>query len=160
MAKIEEFVDDLKKYLLSSIPALDSNFSSLVVNDAYESENKPNPPEIKVMVFDFSEDNQTNSYNEGENITNISCNIYAYANAMKLNGNEDKSNAVITTTALSSDIMNVLSKNKFALNNPNIIRSTRMTYTGAQAIKDTSCYMAVAVYEFKIINNYIKVYNR
>lgn len=157
MVRIEDFVDDLKQYLHNSIIELDSNFSSLVVNDAYENESKPTPPEIKVMVFDFSEDRATNSY-DSENVMTVSCNIYAYANAMKLNGEEDKSNAVITTTTLSSDIMDVLSKSKFAKSNSNIMASTRITYTGAQAIKDTSCYMAVAVYEFKILNNYTKVY--
>lgn len=157
MAKLVEFLDDLKQYLQESITTLDNNFSNLKVTYAYENENKPNPPEIKLMTFDDSEDTMTNSY-ESENITTVSCNIYAYANAMKFNGSEEKTNAVISTTILADDIKEVLKKINFNQNNSNIIASTRQTYTGAMAVKDTSYYMAVVVYEFKILNNYTKVY--
>ena len=152
MVKIEDFIDDLKKYLKDSITTIDNNFSALTVNDAYENENKPTPPEIKVMVFDFSEDVTSNSY-DSENITEISCNIYAYASAMKFDGDTSKTNAVISTTKLASDIANVLNKEVFAKSNTNIISSTRRAYTGAMAVKDTSCYESVYVYEFKVLNN-------
>ncbi len=156
MLKIEDFIDDLKKYLEESIIALDSNFSKLKIKDAYD-DTTPVVPEIRVMVFDFSEDEPSTSLNS-ENISVFSCNIYAYAGAMKFNNNTSKTNAQMSTTALASDISIVLDKHKLRENNNNIISSRRANYSGAMAIQDSNSYVATFVYEFKVINNYNKVY--
>lgn len=158
MIKIEDFIDDLKEYLKESIIALDPNFSKLKVKDAYD-DTTPVAPEIRVMVFDFSEDEPSNSFNS-ENISSFSCNIYAYATAMKFGNNQSKTSAQMSTTALASDISNVLDKHKLRENNNNIISSRRANYSGAMAIQDSTSYVAVFVYEFKVINNYNKVYRK
>ena len=158
MIKIEDFIDDLKEYLKESIIALDPNFSKLKVKDAYD-ETTPVVPEIRVMVFDFSEDEPSNSFNS-ENISSFSCNIYAYATAMKFDNNQSKTSAQMSTTALASDISNVLDKHKLRENNNNIISSRRANYSGAMEIQDSTSYVAAFVYEFKVINNYNKVYRK
>ena len=152
-----DFVDDLKQYLKASITTLDSDFSSLETYTAYTYEHTPKAPEIDIYINDDSDDETSNSF-DGENISNISLNIYCYADAMKLNGSNNKTSAVETTTLLAQYVKDSLKKNTIISANSNIISSTRTAYTGAMNVRDTVLYVAILRYDFKVRNNYTKVY--
>lgn len=153
-----DFVEDIKTYLKNSITTLDSDFSKLETYTAYTYEHTPQPPEIDVFINDDSEDDLSNSF-DGENISSVSLNIYCYADAMKLKGSSTKTSAVDTTTLLAQYVKQVLKKNEIASINTNIISSTRTAYTGAMNVRDTVLYVAILRYDFKVLNNYNKIYN-
>lgn len=153
-----DFIEDLKEYLKISIVALDNDFSKLDTYTAYTYEHTPTPPEINVYINDDSEDVISNSY-DGENISSVSVNIYCYAEAMQLNNETNKTSAVDTTTLLAQHVKEVLEKNKYASENENIISCSRTSYTGAMNVRDTKLYVAILRYDFKVRNNYIKIYN-
>lgn len=153
-----DFIKDLKEYLKISIKALDNDFSKLDTYTAYTYEHTPTPPEIDVYINDDSEDAISNSY-DGENISSVSVNIYCYAEAMQLNNETNKTSAVDTTTLLAQHVKEVLEKNKYASENGNIISCSRTSYTGAMNVRDTKLYVAILRYDFKVRNNYIKIYN-
>lgn len=155
---ILDFIDDLKQYIKTKVVALDSSFDALQVDDAYVYEKKPTPPEIDIAIVDYSEDDNSNSY-EDEPISIVTLNIYCYANAMKFGNNTAKSNAVISTTRLAECLSNILNKVKFQENNSNVISSTKQSYTGAMSVEDSSLYVAIFRYNFKIRNKYTKIYN-
>lgn len=153
-----DFINDLKQYLKTSIITLDSDFSKLDTYTAYTYEHTPTPPEINVYINDDSEDIISNSY-DGENISSVSVNIYCYADAMLLNNDSKKTSAVDTTTLLAQRVKEVLEKNNYAMANENIISCSRTSYTGAMNVRDTKLYVAILRYDFKVRNNYIKIYN-
>ena len=155
---LDDFIDDLKQYIKTSVVALNSNFSALIVDDAYVYEKKPTPPEIDLAIVDYSDDDNSNSY-ENENVSIVVLNIYCYANAMKFDNNTSKSNAVISTRRLADCLAKCLNKTTFQANNNNVISSTRQSYTGAMSVEDSSLYVAIFRYNFKIRNNYDKIYN-
>lgn len=155
---ILDFVDDLKQYIKTKVVTLDSSFDALKVDDAYVYEKKPTPPEIDIAIVDFSDDDPSNSY-ESENLSVVVLNFYCYANAMKLGNNTDKSNAVITTTKLADALAKALDKNVFVENNTNVISSSKQSFTGAMSVEDSSLYVAIFRYNFKIKNEYTKIYN-
>lgn len=158
MIDTRDFVDDIKQYLKQRVVELNSDFSKLETYTAYTYEHKPTPPEIDVYINDDSEDDMSNSY-DGENLSVISLNIYCYADAMKLNNSNEKTSAVDTTTLLAQYVKQLLTKNEIISFNPNVISSKRTAYTGAMNVRDTVLYVAILRYDFKILNNYTKIYN-
>lgn len=159
MLNTNDFIDDIKKYLKEQVKLLDSNFKDLNTYTAYTYEHTPKAPEIDVYINDDTEDINSNSYAEGENISIISLNIYCYAEAMKLNNDSEKTNAVDVTNLLAQRVKEVMSKNKLQNNNSNIISVERQSYTGAMNVRDTVLYVAIFRYDIKIIENYTKIYS-
>ena len=160
MLNTNDFIEDIKAYLKEKVVALDSNFKDLETYTAYTYEHTPKAPEIDVYINDDSDDTNSNSFYEGENVSSISLNIYCYAEAMKLNGSSSKANAVDTTNLLAQRVKEAMLKNNLLENNKNIISSTRTSYTGAMNVRDTVLYVAIFRYDIKVINNYEKIYNK
>lgn len=159
MLNTNDFIDDIKKYLKEQVILLDSNFKDLNTYTAYTYEHTPKAPEIDVYINDDMEDTNSNSYEEGENISVISLNIYCYAEAMKLNNDSEKTNAVDVTNLLAQRVKEVMSKSKLYNKNSNIISSERQSFTGAMNVRDTVLYVAIFRYEIKVIENYTKIYS-
>ena len=159
MLNTNDFIDDIKKYLKEQVILLDSNFKDLNTYTAYTYEHTPKAPEIDVYINDDMEDTISNSYEEGENISVISLNIYCYAEAMKLNNDSEKTNAVDVTNLLAQRVKEVMSKSKLYNKNSNIISSERQSFTGAMNVRDTVLYVAIFRYEIKVIENYTKIYS-
>lgn len=155
---ILEFLEDIKKYLKSSIISLDSNFTNLEVYDAYTYEHEPKAPEIAVYIEDLPEDEDSNSY-DNENISTIVLNVYCYGEAMRIDNNTTKTSANIIANKLGEDVLKVMNKNSLQSNNSNIISSTRTSYVGAQSIDESSLYVSIIRYEIKIKNDYEIVIN-
>ena len=153
-----DFVEDIKAYLKEKVVELDSDFSKIETYTAYTLEHKPEPPEIDVYINDDSDDDMSNSF-DGENLSSVSLNIYCYADAMKLKGSNEKTSAVDTTTLLAQYVKQLLMKNQIVSFNSNVISSRRTAYTGAMNVRDTVLYVAILRYDFKILNNYVKIYN-
>lgn len=158
MLNTNDFIDDIKKYLKAKVIELDSNFTNLETYTAYTYEHTPKAPEIDVYINDETDDINSNSFTEGENISTISLNIYCYAEAMKLNNDAEKTNAVDTTTLLAQRVKDAMSKNNLYDNNSNIISVDKASYTGAMNVRDTVLYVAIFRYDIKVINNYNKIY--
>ena len=154
----KDFVDDIKKYLKEKVVSLDSNFRDLDTYTAYTYEHTPKAPEIDVYVVDDTDDTNSNSYEEGENITNISLYIYCYAEAMKLNNDTEKTNAVDVSTLLADRVKEAMLKNNLYNNNKNVISVEKVSYTGSTNVRDTVLYVAIYRYDIKVLNNYIKIY--
>ena len=74
-------------------------------------------------------------------------------------GHEEKTDIVDSTQELAESLMRIMDKNKLASNNQNIISSTRMNYVAPTKVRDDSVYVSIIRYEFKILNNYVKIYN-
>ena len=159
MLNTKDFVDDIKQYLKAKVIELDSNFSDLETYTAYLYEHTPKAPEIDVYINDDNEDETSNSFEEGENITNISLNIYCYGEAMILGNDTKKTSGVDVATILAQRIKEAMLKNNLLANNSNIISSTRTSYTGAMNVRDTILYVAIFRYDIKVLNNYIKIYS-
>lgn len=157
MFNTNDFVEDLKAYLKQKVVQLDSKFSKLEIYDAYTNEHLPLPPEIDIYIADEYEDESSNSFTEGENISTIMLNIYCYADAMYLESNTEKENAQKTTTYLAQLVKEALTKNNLHSNNSNIISVTKRSYTGAMNTRDTKLYVAIFSYEFKVNNNYVRI---
>lgn len=154
----KEFMDDIKKYIINEF-SNDNNFSNIKVEKAYKVENTLNPPEIDIYIGDDREDNQSNSY-DNENISIIPVTFYCYCKAMIMNDDEEKTDVVDSTQALADKLINIMNKNKVSLNNSNVISLTRLSYLSPTKVRDDSTYVSIIRYEFKILNNYVKIYNR
>lgn len=159
MLNTSDFVDDIKKYLKTKVIALDSNFSNLETFTAYTYEHTPKAPEIDVYINDDNDDEISNSFTEGENVSYISLNIYCYGEAMILNSDTKKTSGVEVATLLAQRVKEAMTKNNLLANNSNIISSTRMSYTGAMNVRDTILYVAIFRYDIKVRNNYTKIYS-
>ena len=160
MLNTNDFIDDIKQYLKEKVIALDSNFNKLETFTAYTYEHTPKAPEIDVYINDDTEDINSNSYDNGENISSISLQIYCYGDAMILNNDTKKTSAVDVTTILAQRVKEAMTKNNLLKNNKNIISLTRSSYTGAMNVRDTVLYVAVFRYDINVINNYEKIYNK
>lgn len=160
MLNTNDFIDDIKEYLKEKVILLDSNFNKLETYTAYTYEHTPKAPEIDVYINDDSEDTISNSFSEGENISNISLNIYCYGDAMTFNNDDKKTSAVDVTTILAQRVKEAMLKNNLLENNNNIISSTRASFTGATNVRDTVLYVAIFRYDIKVLNNYTKIYNK
>ncbi len=158
MFNTNDFVEDLKAYLKQKVVQLDSKFSKLEIYDAYTNEHLPLPPEIDIYIADEYEDESSNSFTEGENISTIMLNIYCYADAMYLKSETEKENAQKSTTYLAQLVKEALTKNNLYSNNSNIISVTKRSYVGATNTRDTKLYVSIFSYEFKVKNNYVKIY--
>lgn len=154
----KDFINDIKQYILDEF-SNDNNFSKIKVEKAYKVENTLNPPEIDICIGDDREDNQSNSY-DNENISIIPVTFYCYCKAMIMNDDEEKTDVVDSTQALGDLLIEIMNKNKLASNNQNIISATRMNYIAPKKVRDDSVYVSIIRYEFKILNNYVKIYNR
>lgn len=152
----KDFINDIKQYILNEF-SQDANFSKVKVEKAYEVENTLTPPEIDIFVGNDREDTHSNSYDK-ENISIVPITFYCYCKAMIMNDEEEKTDVVDSTQALAEILINIMDKNKVALNNSNVISLTRMNYVSPQKVRDDSVYVSVIRYEFKILNNYVKIY--
>lgn len=159
MFDIRDFIDDLKQYLKAKVISLDNSFSELQTFDAYTYEHNPTPPEIDIYIVDDNEDENSNSYTEGENISDIVLNIYCYTQAMVLGNDSTKTNAQQTSTYLAQLVKEALLKNNIHANNSNVISITKRSFTGAMNERDTKLYVSIYSYEIKVKNNYTKIYN-
>lgn len=153
-----DFINDIKQYILNEF-SQDANFSNIKVEKAYKAENTLTPPEIDIYIGNDREDTPSNSY-ESENIAIMPITFYCYNKAMIMNNDEEKTDAVDSTMALSESLMKIMEKTKLASNNRNIISATRMNYVAPTKVRDDSVYVAIIRYEFKILNNYVKINNR
>ena len=152
----KDFINDIKQYILNEF-SQDANFSKVKVEKAYKVENTLTPPEIDIFVGNDREDTYSNSYDK-ENISIVPITFYCYCKAMIMNDEEEKTDVVDSTQALAEILINIMDKNKVALNNSNVISLTRMNYVSPQKVRDDSVYESVIRYEFKILNNYVKIY--
>lgn len=152
----KDFINDIKQYISNEF-SHDANFSKIKVEKAYKVENTLTPPEIDIYVGDDREDTPSNSY-EQENISIVPVIFYCYCKAMFMNDEEEKTDVVDSTQALAESLINIMDKHKLASNNRNIISSTRMSYTYPQKVRDDSVYVSIIRYEFKVLNNYVKIY--
>lgn len=159
MFDIRDFINDLKQYLKAKVISLDSSFSELQTFDAYTYEHTPTPPEIDIYIVDDNEDENSNSYTEGENISDIVLNIYCYTQAMVLGNDSTKTNAQQTSTYLAQLVKEALLKNNICQNNSNVISITKRSFTGAMNERDTKLYVSIYSYDIKVKNNYTKIYN-
>lgn len=153
----KDFINDIKQYILNEF-SQDANFSNVKVEKAYKVENTLTPPEIDIYVGDDREDSISNSY-DAENISTLPIIFYCYNKAMIMNDDEEKTDVVDSTQALAESLIKIMDKNKLASNNQNIISSTRMNYVAPTKVRDDSVYVSIIRYEFKILNNYVKIYN-
>ena len=151
-----DFINDIKQYILNEL-SQDVNFSNIKVVKAYTSENIIKAPQIAIYVNNDIEDTNSNSY-ESENISILRVIFYCYNKAMVFDDEEDKTNAVDSTNILSDKLKLLFDKNKFIINNKNIISSTRRSYVQPQPLRDDGVYVAILTYEFKILNDYTKIY--
>ena len=152
----KDFINDIKHYIVNEF-SNDNNFSNIKVEKAYKVENTLTPPEIDILIGDDREDTSSNSYDK-ENISIVPITFYCYCKAMFMNDEEEKTDVVDSTQALAESLMNIMDKNKIALNNLNIISSTRLSYISPQKVRDDSVYVSIIRYEFKVLNNYAKIY--
>lgn len=152
----KDFINDIKQYILNEF-SQDVNFSKVKVEKAYKVENTLTPPEIDIFVGNDREDTYSNSYDK-ENISIVPITFYCYCKAMIMNDEEEKTDVVDSTQALAEILINIMDKNKVALNNSNVISLTRMNYVSPQKVRDDSVYVSIIRYEFKILNNYVKIY--
>lgn len=151
-----DFINDIKQYILNEL-SQDVNFSNIKVVKAYTSENIIKAPQIAIYVNNDIEDTNSNSY-ESENISILRVIFYCYNKAMVFDDEEDKTNAVDSTNILSDKLKLLFDKNNFIINNKNIISSTRRSYVQPQPLRDDGVYVAILTYEFKILNDYTKIY--
>ena len=79
---------------------------------------------------------------------------------MIMNGEDEKTDVVDSTQALAETLMNIMNKNKFSLINSNVISLTRLSYLSPTKVRDDSVYVSIIRYEFKVLNNYVKIYNK
>lgn len=158
MINIKDFIDDLKQYILNSFEE-NANFSNLNVAMAYDSENQIKTPQVSIYIANNREDEISNSY-DSENISTLRVILYCYNKAMVLNDDTEKTSAILTTTIFANEIQNIFDKNMFSKNNNNIISSTRKSYVQPQTIReDGLVYVGILTYEFKVLNEYTKIYN-
>lgn len=160
----EVFVDDLTSYLKDNMNILLEDYEEmklLKVFNAYDSEReKPLPPEIDILVIDESENQQSNSFMEGENLTNIVLQFYCYGKSMKVKGSDEKLNAIIVTRKLAGFVTSLFKKNKIVSNNKNIISVRKTTQTNVMQVRDQSLYYCILRYEFELTNDYKKKYRK
>lgn len=152
----KDFINDIKQYILNEF-SHDTNFSNVKVEKAYKVENTLTPPEIDIYVGNDREDTSSNSFDK-ENISIVPITFYCYCKAMIMNDEEEKTDVVDSTQALAEILINVMDKNKVASINSNVISLTRMNYISPQKVRDDSVYVSIIRYEFKILNNYVKIY--
>ena len=161
---LDVFIDDIKNYLQDNLNILLESYEDmklLKIFNAYDSEReRPTPPEIDILSIDYNEDESSNTFNEGENISNVVLQFYCYGKSMKIKGDDTKSNAIVVTRVLADFLTRLLTKNKVIKNNKNIIRIRKTSQTNVMQVRDQSLYYCVLRYEFKINNNYIKKYRK
>ena len=151
----KDFINDIKQYISNEF-SHDANFSNIKVEKAYKVENRLTPPEIDIFVGNDREDTSSNSYDK-EYISIVPITFYCYCKAMIMNNEETKTDVVDSTQALAEALINIMDKNKVALNNSNVISLTRMGYVAPQKVRDDSVYVSIIRYEFKVLNNYVKI---
>lgn len=156
----EVFISDIKKYLIENVNKLMEEYEldKVKIKDAYDYSEIPTPPQISVLKIDESEDNDSNSYNEGENLTRIVLQFYCYGKEMKIKDSETRYNPIKVVSILASYVKKSLSKNIIATKNKNIISVRRTTQTPPMQVRDNSLYYSVIRYEFLINNNYKIIY--
>lgn len=152
-----DFIDDLKQYILNEL-SQDVNFNNLNVTKAYDPQNVMKTPQISIYIANDREDEQSNSY-DSENISSLRVILYCYNKAMRFNDDDDKTNVVESTMILADTIKELFNKNKLISYNSNIISSTRISYVQPQPVRDDGVYVAILTYQFKVLNNYTKIYN-
>lgn len=153
-----DFIKDIIEYIKESF-STDLDFSEIKVEIAYKPENELETPEIDVFLNDDIEDVISNSYDK-ENISIIPVTFYCYNEAMEFNGNDEKSDVVVSTMILADRLKAILEKNRVAQNNKNVISLTRKSYIPPQNVRDGITYVSIIRYEFKVLNEYAKIYNR
>lgn len=152
-----DFIDDLKQYILNEL-SQDVNFSNLNIAKAYDPQNVMKTPQISIYIANDREDESSNSY-DSENISSLRVIFYCYNKAMRFNDDEDKTDVVESTMILTDTIKELFNKNKLISHNSNIISSTRISYVQPQPVRDDGVYVAILTYQFKVLNNYTKIYN-
>lgn len=152
-----DFIDDLKQYILNEL-SQDVNFNNLNVTKAYDPQNVMKTPQISIYIANDREDESSNSY-DSENISSLRVIFYCYNKAMRFNDDEDKTDVVESTMILTDTIKELFNKNKLISYNSNIISSTRISYVQPQPVRDDGVYVAILTYQFKVLNNYTKIYN-
>lgn len=159
---LDTFIDDITEYLKANMNILLEDYADmklLKVFNAYDSEReKPTPPEIDILAIDYRENQQSNTYTEGEVLSDVVIQFYCYGKAMKVKGSDKKLNAVVVTRIIADFITKLMTKNKYLKNNKNIISIKKTTQTNVMAVTDSSLYYCVLRYEFTIQNEYKKVY--
>ena len=153
-----DFIYDIMKYIKESF-SNDSDFSNVKIEKAYKPENQIKTPEIDIFLDNDIEDVISNSYDK-ENISIKVVTFYCYNKAMEFNNSETKSDVVDSTMILSDRLKAILNKNLVAKNNKNIISLTRKNSIPPQNVRDGMVYVAIIRYEFKVLNEYAKIYNR
>lgn len=153
-----DFIDDIKQYILNEL-SQDTNFSNTNVANAYDSENTLKTPQISVYISSDREDEASNSY-DSENISILRVIFYCYNKAMVFNEDDEKTSAIESTMLLSDKLKEILNKNNLVSNNSNIISSIRKSYTQPQSLRDSNVYVDITTYQFKVLNNYTKIYNQ
>lgn len=152
-----DFIDDLKQYILNEL-SQDINFNNLNVTKAYDPQNVMKTPQVSIYISNDREDEQSNSY-DSENISSLRVIFYCYNKAMRFNDDDDKTDVVESTMILADTIKELFNKNKLISYNSNIISSTRISYVQPQPVRDDGVYVAILTYQFKVLNNYTKIYN-
>ena len=155
------FIDDIKKYLKDNMNILLEDYSelnTLKVENAYAFEHKPTPPEIDVVCIDYRDDTVSDSYDEGENLSFVGLQFYCYGKSMKIKDSENKYDPIKVTTILADFITKLLKRNVIGTKNKNIISSRKLTQTNVMQVRDFSMYYCVLRYDFRITNDYKKVY--
>ena len=153
-----DFIDDLKQYILNEL-SQDINFNNLNIVKAYDPQNIMKTPQVSIYIYNDREDEQSNSY-DSENISSLRVILYCYNKAMRFNDDEDKTDVVESTMILTDTIKRLFDKNKLISYNSNIIASTRRSYVQPQPIRDDGVYVAILTYDFKVLNDYEKIYNK
>lgn len=158
MINIKDFISDLKQYILTSFEQ-NANFSNIKVAMAYDSENTIKTPQVSISINNNREDDSSNSY-DSENISILRVVLYCYNKAMIFDNDTEKTSAILSTTILTNEIQNIFDKNLFGVENNNIIASTRKSYVQPQSIReDGLVYVGILTYEFRVLNDYTKIYN-
>lgn len=152
-----DFIDDLKQYILNEL-SQDVNFNNINVAKAYDPQNVMKTPQVSIYISNDREDEQSNSY-DSENISSLRVILYCYNKAMRFNDDDDKTDVVESTMILTDTIKELFNKNKLISYNSNIISSTRISYVQPQPVRDDDVYVAILTYQFKVLNNYTKIYN-
>lgn len=156
MIENNTFINDLKAYILNEL-SQDDNFSNIKVVKAYTTENVIKAPQIAVYISNDREDEFSNSY-ESENISVLRVIFYCYNKAMVFDDDDEKTSAIESTLILCDKLKELLNKNILNSNNINIISSTRKSFVQPQPLRDDGVYVAIMTYEFKVLNDYTKIY--
>lgn len=159
---LDVFIEDIKSYLKENINKLleEYELDKVTVSDAYAYKKQPTPPEISVLSIDYYENEDSNTYDEGEVLSNIALQFYCYGNEMKIKDSDKRYDPIQVTRILADYITKSMKKNVIGTKNKNIISVRKTTQSNAMQVRDMSLYYNVLRYEFVITNDYKKVYRK